>query len=52
MSIGFIGNDSRQRSLAGTGRPPEDHGKKLAGFNDSADGLVFSDQVILANDLV
>ncbi len=41
------GNDFGQRGLAGTGRPPEDHGAGLVALNGQAQRLAFSQQMLL-----
>ena len=51
-SVGMVRDDPRKSCFADTGRSPEDHRRNLVGFNQAAQQLSFSDQVLLTDIFV
>ncbi len=47
-----MGHEPGQGGLADPGRPPEDHGVRLAGLESQAQRLAGAEQMLLADDLV
>src|SRR5581483_4593980 len=52
LRLGHVGDDLRQRGLAGSGRPPEDERARVIALDLDAQWLSWPDQMLLANVLV
>ena len=48
LSVNVIGKDHCQRGFTHAGRSPQDHGMNMAGFNGTAQRLIFPEQMPLA----